>query len=287
MQDIKPQLVRQNIGDVDVEYLLYDGDGPTILFLHATGFLPWLWHPVARRLCGEYRIIAPYFCDHREEEPEEGGLPWAVLAQDLCDLCKRLDLNDPYLVGHSMGATVITLAAALFENSARRMVLIEPIYLPEQVYSMDLQVEQHPLASRSIKRRNHWADRREAREYLRSKQLFANWDEEALSLYLDYGMVQGETGGLSLACHPRREASLFMGGGHYDPWPLLEKISCPVLVVEGEKSENRPFIDLHKAVSLFPKGEYRMVEGAGHLIPMEQPEETSQLINEFFRTGQC
>jgi lipase len=51
----------QDIGDIDISYLLYEGDGPPLIFLHATGFLPWLWHPLARDLSVVYRIIAPYF----------------------------------------------------------------------------------------------------------------------------------------------------------------------------------------------------------------------------------
>jgi len=283
VKNIEPKIVSRNIGNAEIQYLLYEGDGPVMIMLHATGFLPWLWHPIARRLCGEYRIIAPYFCDHREAEPEDGGLPWKLLAEDLCGLCKSLELENPYLVGHSMGATIITLAAALYGNSAAGMVLIEPIFLPQQFYGVKISVDQHPLASKSIKRRNHWSDRQEARDYLRSRALFKNWDDEMLDLYLAYGMISGDTGGLNLACHPRKEASLFMGGMHYDPWPLLPKIKNPVMVVEGETSENRAFIDLKKAASLFPSGQYHMVEGAGHLIPMERPEEISALINRFFQ----
>jgi hypothetical protein len=33
-----------------------------------------------------------------------------------------------------------------------------------------------------------------------------------------------------------------MGGQHCDPWPLLETVDCPVLVVEGGESENSPLL---------------------------------------------
>lgn len=276
-----PEVQSLDIGDARIEYLHYPGDGPVIIMLHATGFLPWLWHPIARSLSEEYRVLAPYFCDHRTAEPEE-GLEWMMLADDLCRLCKGLGITEPFLVGHSMGATVMTLAEATFGHVARGMILIEPIYLPREIYSMGLTIDQHPLASRSIKRKNHWESVNEARTYLRSKALFKNWDDEMLDLYITYGMVPGETGGLSLACHPRREAALFMGSQKMDPWPLLPDISCPVMVMEGELSENRRFIDLKKAASLLPAGTYRLVEGAGHLIPMEKPGEVTRIMREFF-----
>jgi len=277
-----PLIKTADIGDAEVQYLLYEGDGPVVMLMHATGFLPWLWHPIARELAPEYTVIAPYFCDHRDSDHTDGGLRWAVLADDFCALCEKLGIDSPFLAGHSMGGTVITLAEALHGPRARKMIAIEPIYLPEQVYAMNLTVEQHPLASKSIKRKNYWEHRDAAREYLLSKQMFQRWDGEMLDLYIQYGMTEGENGGLTLACSPEREASLFVGGGHYNPWPHLPEIQCPMLMLEGELSENRAFIDLKKAASLVPKGSYRLIGGAGHLIPMEKPGEIVSIMKDYF-----
>jgi pimeloyl-ACP methyl ester carboxylesterase len=281
LEDTAPQVLVQDIGEVELPYLQYDGTDKPIVLLHATGFLPWLWHPIARDLAKAHRVIAPYFCDHRVNEPEKGGLNWMILAQDLARFCDRLGLTQPLMVGHSMGATVITLAAGSFGLNPRGMILFEPIFLPEDFYGARISVEQHPLASKSIKRRNHWENSEEALAYLRSRSLFKNWDSEMLDLYVRYGLREGPAGGLNLTCSPEREAALFMGGMHYDPWPSLSRIECPVLVVEGGISENRHYIDLKKAAAMFPQGRYTLVEDAGHLIPMEQPQTSAALIREF------
>ena len=283
LREAAPQVLVQDIGEVELPYLKYDGNGAPIVLLHATGFQPWLWHPIARNLATAHQVVAPYFCDHRPSEPEKGGLNWMILAQDLKDFCERLGLTQPLMVGHSMGATVITLAAGAFGLKAGGMILIEPIFLPEDFYRVQLSVDQHPLASKSIKRRNHWDSGEEALAYLKSRPLFKNWDSEMLELYIRYGLREGRTGGLTLTCSPEREAALFMGGMQYDPWPVLPRIECPVLVVEGGESENRHYIDLKKATSLFPQGSYTLVQGAGHLIPMEQPQAVAAIIHEFLR----
>lgn len=276
-----PVIRSQDIGDADLQYLFYDGDGPPIILLHATGFLPWLWHPIARELSGSYKIIAPYFCDHRQTDPTEGGLSWMKLADDLCQLCTRLEIDRPFLVGHSMGATVMVLAEAVHGPKAAGIILIEPIFLPQNFYKLQISVAEHPLAGKSIKRRNFWDNASAAREYLKSKGLFKNWDDEMLDLYIKYGMVPGKTGGLQLACPPQKEASLFMGGMPYDPWPMLPKVSCPVKVLEGQNSANRGVIDLKKAVAVFPNASYQLIVGAGHLIPMEKPKDTIDIISKF------
>jgi len=280
--DHTPALRAQNIGDAELSYLLYEGEGPSLLFLHATGFHPWLWHPLARELADRYRIVAPFFCDHRVADPEEGGLNWATLAEDTVRLSHALRLGRSFLVGHSMGATVLLIANALHGLPAAGMVLIEPILLPAEFYQGPMRVDEHPLAARAIKRTNFWRDRDDAMSYLRSRALFQGWDEEVLELYVRHGMTGRNGEGLQLACSPQREAALFMGGRQLDPWPLLPKISCPVLIVEGELSENRNYIDTGRIQSLMPDCRRRMVRGAGHLLPMERPREVARLIGEFF-----
>ncbi len=74
-----------------------------------------------------------------------------------------------------------------------------------------------------------------------------------------------------------------MGSRGYDPWPVLPDIQCPVLVLEGEHTENRVFVDQEKAARAFVHGNYRVVKDAGHLIPMEKPKETVIIIREFFK----
>jgi pimeloyl-ACP methyl ester carboxylesterase len=63
---------------------------------------------------------------------------------------------------------------------------------------------------------------------------------------------------------------------------VLPQISCPTLVLEGEESENRAYIDLKKVTSLFKQGTYKLVNGAGHLIPQEKPRESLEIIRSFF-----
>jgi pimeloyl-ACP methyl ester carboxylesterase len=275
-----PPLKIHDVGGAALPYLYYEGEAPQILFAHATGFLPWLWHPIIENLTPHQEAWAPYICNYRDCDPEK-GLGWDVIARDLISFCSSQNISNNLAVGHSMGATVLTIASALFGLQPRGLVLIEPIFLPEEFYAMNIKLKDHPLASQSIKRKNNWKDENAALEYLKSKSLFAGWDEQMLRFYLKYGMEKQAEGDLKLTCSPRNEAALFMGGKSTNPWPLLNKLTCPVLVVEGEKSTNKEFVDLQKAVSLLANGRYKSVPNAGHLIPMEKPKEVAEILKEF------
>jgi pimeloyl-ACP methyl ester carboxylesterase len=184
-----------------------------------------------------------------------------------------------------MGATVSTMAHVLHGVKAKGMVLIEPIFLHEDFYRVRISVGEHPLASKALKRKNHWTNPTEAMGYLRSKTLFANWTEEMRELYITHGMRERKGGGLELVCSPHTEAALFLGGVHYNIWPLLPKVSCPVLVIEGEKTDSKNYIDLERAVTSIPRASHIIVADAGHLIPMEQPAKITTIIRDFIHAS--
>jgi pimeloyl-ACP methyl ester carboxylesterase len=281
MKKEMPELSYQDVGGAELPYLYYPGGEKKLLFAHATGFLPWLWHPIIEKFLPEYSVWAPYICNYRSCNPHEGGLSWNIIAEDLAAFCHAQKIDSPLMVGHSMGATVVTIAAAAFGIRPRAMVLVEPIFLPEQFYLTPISVDDHPLASKSIKRVNHWQNENEAETYLKSRTLFADWDKEILNLYIKYGMEKQQTGTMQLTCTPESEAAMFMGGWGRNPWPLLEKIECPVLAVEGENSSNVNFVDLRRAVSLMPRGQFASMAEASHLIPMQKPVEITSLIKNF------
>jgi len=282
MNTNNPLIKKSDLGDAEIHFLHYPSDGPDLLLLHATGFLSWLWHPIASRLCSRFNIIAPDFYGYRKSDPHKGGLGWDILAHDVYRLCESLGLKNPSMAGHSMGGAVAVLCSTLQDLNPERLLLIEPIFLPEIAYTALRTIQQHPLASKAIKRKNFWEDRDELLSYIKSRNLFATWDEEMIELYITHGFTEAENGSLKLVCSPSEEASLFMGSTALNPWPLLSEIKCPVLVLEGEKTGNRSFVDINRAMTLFKQGEYFEVKNAGHLIPMEQPDTVYSLMNRFF-----
>jgi pimeloyl-ACP methyl ester carboxylesterase len=275
-----------HMDDVAVPYLLYESSNRhdrTLILLHATGFPPQLWHPVAAALARTHRVYIPYYGDHREADPATGAVDWMVLAGDLARFCKGLNIANPFVVGHSMGATVAAFSQAACGLNADALFLIEPIFLIPDLYYIPFTVSDHPFASKSIKRIDRWRDEADLAQYLQSKALFQRWDRGVLDLYIQYGFKTERDGGIRLACSPEREAALFMGGMKHDPWPVFSEIHCPAHIMEGADSENRPFVDLNKASTRMPQGSYACMPDASHLIPMEKPFETIKRILHFFQ----
>ena len=72
-----------------------------------------------------------------------------------------------------------------------------------------------------------------------------------------------------------------MGGREINPWPALDKLNCPVQLIEGEKSDNKNIVDMKKMLALLKLGQYKLIAGAGHLIPMQKPDDIVEIIKEF------
>lgn len=69
-----PQGGKVRLANTDLSYLEWTAVGEPLVLLHATGMHPWLWHPIVMKLWPKYRIVAPYLCDHRKVDPDQGGV---------------------------------------------------------------------------------------------------------------------------------------------------------------------------------------------------------------------
>jgi len=124
-----------------------------------------------------------------------------------------------------MGATVLTIASALFGMQPRAMISDRVPFSAGRIYSIDMKLKDHPLASQSIKRKDRWKDEKSALEYLKSKSLFAGWDEQMLEFYLKYGMEKQQTGDLKLTCSPQNEAGVVYGRQQHQSLASAQKIN--------------------------------------------------------------
>jgi pimeloyl-ACP methyl ester carboxylesterase len=66
-----------------------------------------------------------------------------------------------------------------------------------------------------------------------------------------------------------------------DARPLLASISCPVLVACGEADEWSPLAQHEQIAAAIPGARLAVVENAGHMVAMEQPEATTRLLVEW------
>lgn len=115
--------VRSN--DTDLQYYR-TGEGKPIVLVH--GFLDTgrRWIPLAEDLSEEYEVIAYDARGHGRSDAPNTGYHLTDRIADLYAIIDGLGLENPILIGHSIGAGTVGWAAARQPNLPQGVVLIEP-----------------------------------------------------------------------------------------------------------------------------------------------------------------
>ncbi len=267
------------VGDLRFHYLDFGGDGPPLVFLHATGFHAWVWLPYVRRFAGRYRVLALDQRGHGESDKPPEGYGWEVFGADVKGFLDALDLEGVSAVGHSKGATAIAGAAAAGTHRLARAVLIEPVlisapHLTEPAW-------ENPLSSAARRRRHVWPSRDAMFTSLRAKMPFETWEEEFVRLYVDHGVADRAYGPVELLCPGEIEAQGYAHGPLHDGFKSLESLAVPTLVVRGARSPGLDATAAGETMRRLPAGTLRTIEGGGHFVPMERSADVGDAIAAF------
>ncbi|KAF9318033.1 hypothetical protein BG003_011902 [Podila horticola] len=188
------------------------------------------------------------------------------------------------------------LAEIMRPGTFSAIVAVDPTNFPREIY-MNLPLDDHPMGQLTLKRRDNWKSKEEAKANLLQKKFFKAWHPEALDSYVpsqplfvmlkEYGMVDvvnadGSTG-VTLKCPKFQEAITFahIGTGLHDSFEGMAKLDIPVHLLVGEISDiNQPEM-VQMKFDLLKNGKLDVVKGAGHLLTLEKPQESADLISAF------
>lgn len=253
-----------------VTVALYDfgGDGPTTLFVHATGFCAATWWPTAHHL-PDLRCWAIDVRAHgRSSRPTDGNLSWSSATDDVVAAVDRLGGGPLRGVGHSFGGALLLLAEQRRPGTFEAIWCFEPIVIPPDLLEGGAGPD---LAEVATRRRSVFPSRQAARENFASKPPMDVFDAQALDAYLAGGFLEHPDGSLSLRCLPEDESEVFRMGGRNGAWERLAEVSCPVTVVQG-RIEPGPAMFAASVAAALPRGRLVELPQVGHFGPMEDPE---------------
>lgn len=111
------------------------GDGPPLLLLHgAGGLLP--NDPFLARLAERFHVYAPLLPGYERSEGDEHLRDMLDFTLHAFDVWDALGLEDPLVVGHSMGGMIAAEMAAVAPAAVKRLVLLCPA---------GLWIDEHPI----------------------------------------------------------------------------------------------------------------------------------------------
>ncbi len=258
------------------------GEGPVLLFAHATGFHGRVWEPLADLLSHRYRCVGVDLRGHGDSPLPPGvDVGWTGMAQDVLAVIDALG-GPVRAVGHSMGGAALVLAELERPGSIERAYLYEPIIYPAELPDHNRRRDFMIEAAR--RRREVFADRDEVFDRYSSKPPLNQLDTRALRAYVDHGFEDLPDGTVRIKCRAETEASVFAHSvnGAYE---RLADLHIPVLIASGhiEAEAASRFVPL--IVDALPHGQMHVDQDLGHFGPLEAPELVAARIAEFMSEG--
>lgn len=271
-------------GDVRLHVVDWGGDGPPLLLVHATGFHARMWDPYAERLRGRFRVLALDQRGHGDSDQPRERFAWEQGAEDVAAVIRALDIAGCSAAGHSSGGTAVAVCAARYPGSIRRLVLIDPV-VPDSRRTRPERPGTNPMAARTRRRRAVWDSPPAFAEAMGRHAAFARWRPEFLWLYAAHGLRRRSDGRYELKCTPELEAQVYEGTATYDPWPALDRLAVPALLLRATASQDG-------RAALSPEVPRRIPHcrdlpiAATHFIPMEEPEAVLAALEQFLDDGE-
>lgn len=266
-----------------VNVALHDlgGDGPPLVFVHATGFHGNCYRQIARRLHDVRHCWAPDLRGHGDSNvPADDRFAWAGMAEDLCAVLDHMKIDQPIdFVGHSMGGATILMAELNRPGTIRTAWLFEPIVFPpiDAVATADESMPHHrsDLAVGARKRRAVFDSYEAAIERYGSRPPFDAVDPDVLADYVRYGF-EPHPDGVTLKCLPTSEAATFDNTDR-GLLPRVAAVDAAITVI-GSTDGQPPALIAPTIAAELPGAHFDEWEGETHFGPFTDPDRAAREI---------
>lgn len=253
------------------------GDGPPLLFLHATGFHGRCYLPVAAALREEFHCWALDQRGHGRSDPApDCDYSWSHFTRDALAVIDALGLDRPAVFGHSMGGAVALLAESEEAGTFAGMYLWEPVVIAPS--HRRAATRNHNLAGMARRRRPRFSSVSDALANYAGKPPFSLFRADALLSYVEGGFAPASDGGVSLCCSPEAEARVYEAAVDAGVFNALATVETSVTLACGGRNPDIDATQLHVIAAALGGAAVEIHEGLGHLGPFEDPPRVAAAI---------
>ena len=244
------------------------GQGPPVAILHGLFGSGRNWRSIAQQLAARHRVLAFDLRNHGAS-PWAEGMSYAEMADDLRVSLHERGIERTALLGHSMGGKVAMLAALLYPGEVERLVVVDIAPVPNPPTLLAFVRAMRNVDLRGITRRSD-AD----------AQLAATIPDATVrafllqNLLLDGGHAHWR---LNLEEFEREFFQIL----DFPELPAEVAYRGPTLFVAGANSTYIQPSDEPAIRRSFPQARIRRIDGAGHWVHAEQPQNFLRVVEPF------
>ena len=236
--------------DGTIHYIT-QGTGPPLLLLHSAWGSGRFWLPVMGPLSQQFTVFAPDMLGHGDSAKPAPGYSIPEYAKSKLHFMDALRIDKAYLVGNSTGATISIEIAASYSERVNKLV----------VAGLPVLENDEERAGREATLRATLDDQGSPRPFTLEelKMWFAHPSEELRALANETRSKAGP----DLMEVPRAVYA-------FEVLPRLSQISCPTLILYGEKDGLRG--KEHKLLDGIRGSRLVLLPEAGHIPQLDDPE---------------
>lgn len=241
---------------VRIEYRWTGGDaaGPTMVFLHEGLGSVSLWKDFPDRLCERLGLRGLVYSrpGYGHSTPRAADEHWAPdfmhrqADKVLPALLAQLDIEHPWLFGHSDGGTIALLHAAHFPEAVRGAIVVAPHLFVEPISTASIAAARDAYLHQGLRERL-------ARHHADPDSAFFGWNDVWLSPAFSDWNIEAE----------------------------LESIRCPLLAVQGEDDEYGTLQQVFRIRERLPATEVIALAACGHSPHRDQPDALIDAVADF------
>ncbi|MFD1828625.1 MULTISPECIES: alpha/beta fold hydrolase [Streptomyces] len=251
-----------------------DGRAPGVLLLHGLMGRGSHWATTARWLSGRYRAVCLDQRGHgRSDKPTDGPFGREAFVADAEAVIEQLGLAPVAVVGHAMGALTAWQLAAKRPDLVRAVVICD--------------MRASALGKRSQREWEQWlatwpvpfATLADVRRWFGEEDPALERPNPARGDFFAEVMAERMDGWRPVFSR-RQMLMIRQSWVHEAYWDDLAQVRCPALVVRGLDGELGR-AEAQEMVRVLPQGVYAEVDGAGHLVHYDRPEQWREVVEPF------
>ena len=258
-----------------------------IQFIHANGFPPKAYTSLISNIEKKYKVITNELFSN--EINLNSIKDWDFFTKRFLG---KLDDDKKYIgIGHSIGGNIILRSSIYKPDLFSKIILLDPtIFVPKfiffwkiiSLFKMDDYL--HPVSKKALLRKTKFVSYDEMFNSYREKKIFKYIKNVNLKNYIDSITKTNNTNELELTYPKEFEYKIYKTGIVNDNfiWKKLNHIEIPTLFITAKNSNTF----LKSAESKIKKIKNQnisiiTIDKYSHLFPLEIPEKTAKLINDF------
>lgn len=242
------------------------GAGPPVIILHGLFGFSDNWQTIAKALAANHLVITPDLRNHGRS-PHINSHSYPEMAEDLRQFMEENWIHSAVVIGHSMGGKVAMQLALNNPDFIEKLVVVD--IDPGQAEDNHSAIFRALLAMDLSKMK----ERKEAEQYL-SEQIHDTGTRQ----FLLKNITRSENGTYSW------KMNLPVLWEHFQDIlaPVQgEPFQKPALFIRGSRSNYIKPAETALIMSLFPQARIVTIEGAGHWVHADKPNELLSVLNEF------